>query len=115
MKIKVEIPKRAERRTIVLLAGTEGIAVKRCDDPFIMVKTEPCNRCGKCCQPPLVAGGFPKKENGECLHLVKDGDKYECGLGPDRPRVCCFSDPVIAGKPGAEEICSIRYEKIKVK
>ena len=113
MKITIEIPKWAERRDIVVMAGIEGLAVKRCDDPYIYVKTDRCNNCGKCCRAPHIAGAFPLDGQGNCIQQI--GKSFECGLRVDRPRVCCYSDPVIAKKKDAEDFCSIRYKKIKVR
>ena len=110
MKITIDIPEWAKDRNIYIMAGVEGLAVKRAADDFISIKTERCNYCGKCCREPYVAGAFPLDKNGACIYLEQIGPDFNCSLNQERPRVCCYSDPVVTGKPEAEKYCSIRYK-----
>lgn len=115
MKITIEIPDWAKDRHIYILAGIESLAFKSAFENEVWVKETTCNFCGACCQNlPHSKSAQPLDENGNCTNLVKYGDRYECSLGMHRPFGCSIFDPVVYRWPNGEQVCSIRYKKIKV-
>jgi hypothetical protein len=92
-----------ENQTLTLLCGQELIAFKHPNEEWKIKKIR-CNQCGECCM--NIPDNFLYGTNGEgkCNKLVKEGDKWLCTAGKDKP-FCCLQDPA-----NIEEIgCCIRY------
>ena len=109
MKIEIELPDWVDERNIYVLAGIELAAYKNFNSEKWHVKSVRCDRCGKCCMQ-LKGTQYPKKENGDCLHLASDGALFTCSLGPMRPLPCNEGDPVKSEWEKAKEFCCIRYD-----
>jgi hypothetical protein len=109
MKIEIEIPEWAEERHIYVMAGIELLAKKEYCKP-LMIKTERCNACGKCCMdlPPKHPMGVT--EEGWCNYLVKEpgnNNMYVCGMYSHRPFGCCVAEPYNIPD------CPVKYEVIE--
>lgn len=97
MKLELELPDWIDRRAIRVFAGIELIAYKFPWTP-LMVKTSRCSMCGKCCM------------TVNCDHLEKepgDNDRWRCGLGIERPFVCCTAEPRNIPE------CTSKYKEVK--
>lgn len=110
MKVEIEIPDWCAERHLFLMAGIELAAYKEAQEERWHVKSERCNRCGKCCQQISKDGQYPADENGDCANLIPDGDLLICALGAMRPLSCGEGDPVKSKWKGAKGFCCIRYD-----
>ena len=108
MKISLEIPDWCNGRHLTIIAGTELAAYKNAQDTQWQVKTDRCNRCGKCCRD-LAKGQVPLNGNGDCVHLIPDGVLWVCTLGALRPWPCIEGDPV-RGQWKESGFCSVKYK-----
>ena len=106
MQLIIDIPDWVSPdETLTLLAGQELIAVKYPRGP-LQVKTTRCDRCGECCLD-IPEGHLPFGTNGEgkCNKLTKEGSKWLCSAGWQKP-FACLADP-----PNIDELqCCIRYK-----
>ena len=110
MKIELEIPEWANKRRIIILAGTELVAQKDPDWDYWEVKSIRCNYCGQCCMtfsPNSNETPFGVDDEGKCKALRKEGDGWVCGAGVKRPYACLF-DPLKENTPE----CSIVRDKM---
>ena len=107
MKIEVEIPDWAEERRILILAGTELVAMKRGHEDHWLIKETRCNRCGECCldRPPTPYG---LDDEGKCLKLEQIGGEWACTAGMGIG-LRCVLDPNLVGY----EACCITHRKVK--
>lgn len=109
MKIKLEIPDWAVNGRLVILSGTELVASKEPEANHWLVKDVRCNLCGECClDSPNTPFGLDNE--GKCVKLVFDREKYWCMAKSHRPYNCCI-DPIEAEKENLG--CCITYKKIK--
>ena len=131
MKLVVDIPPWAEERHIIVLAGSEPIAIlkkkpiKNAAQPegwIEWVKTERCNLCGLCCLDPTVDDpdwpfGTKRLEiDGKvqwvCGVLTREMEEdrpiYRCMAGHLSPWGCIAKNPPHLPHPE----CSIRYEEV---
>lgn len=99
--ITVEIPKWAEERDIVVLAGMELLAIRKYGQP-LKVKVVRCQRCGICCMNMTVPEWVG--ESGWCKYLSKEGDIFSCELRFNKP-YSCLMDPVNVPE------CAVRLSK----
>ena len=111
-KITIELPEWAEERHIYVMAGLENVAVKKANSDEVLIKTETCNYCGKCCMNIPYPEKFPLPTvNGNCIHLdVYDNGKTECKLGFFMPFACAIGGPVSANWKD-KDMCCIKYDK----
>ena len=111
MKLVIDIPEWAMKTRIAIFAGVEMLAewhpLK--DKDNLMVKVDRCNQCGDCCKG-INCSGVPilKSVMGQCIYLVKNGDKWDCSIASNRPIMCMY-DPY---KKGLN--CCITYKKVPV-
>jgi len=109
MRIILEIPDSFADQRLTFLAGSkELIATKVPWEDFWLVKTTRCNYCGECCMDIGENWLWPPDDEGKCIKLVKNGDKWECSAGHDTP-VRCIPDPLKTNSP----TCCITYEEQK--
>ena len=110
MKIELDVPEWGRERRIYVLLGHEAFAVRDRQEGWF-VKTERCNKCGKCCEAdenwPL---GTKVLDDGRrvCSYLNKSGEEWACGAGGIAPFSCCRDNPFQL----AHEECSIRYRRL---
>ena len=108
MKINLEIPKWAESARLLIVAGNECVAQKLPHQDFWMVKEIRCNQCGECClDSPPSPYGFD--DEGKCLKLKFEDDKWHCMAGSDKP-IRCIIDPNIRGY----EQCCMTHKKVVI-
>lgn len=93
-KIELVLPEWTAEKDIYIFAGIELVA-KSTNGKFIL-KTKRCNFCGKCCMnikdiSLYTKFGFRDEKTGNCKYLIKNGDKYECGIGIMRPFECSIA------------------------
>jgi len=104
----IKIPKWAEDGHLqVLWNNMETVAYKSNGKKSpIMVKPEKgrCNQCGECC----LNGGIKDDDEGKCIYLRLENNKWKCNAGGLR-NVNCFGDPSKQLIPD----CSIFYEEQK--
>ena len=75
---------------------------------FISIDISKCNNCGNCCLD--ISDGhtpFGSDEEGKCNALHKEGDKWLCKAGWQKP-FCCLADPT--ENDAIELGCSIKYK-----
>ena len=84
MKITIEIPDFVPKERIIhIMAGIERVG-------YIMpngkqfIKVSQCSNCGECCK--KVGCEYLEKEPG-------DNNLWRCKKGPERPFICCISEP----------------------
>jgi len=112
-KITVELPDWTEERLIYILAGIELVAYKYPNKP-LMVKTERCDMCGKCCMD-LNSKHFFEVVDGKCEHLIKEvgnNKRWLCRLGISRPHSCCGAPDLLHSQNKIPDYCSIKYKEI---
>lgn len=102
-QVMQNLPDWAKERRIMILAGTELLAVKLPWSNW-KVKKIRCDNCGHCCMTyPSTPWGVDNE--GKCLKLEKQGDKWICTAGIQKP-YNCLQDP------NSESECCIEYEEI---
>jgi len=105
-RIEIDIPEWAKDNNIYIMAGMNLLAYRFRGGP-LMVKTEFCSMCGKCCS--NINGKHPfLTVDGRCTYLVKevgDNDRWLCGLGGFRPHGCAVTTP-------DAEYCTVRFEEV---
>jgi hypothetical protein len=107
MKIELDIPDWCEKENLYLIHRNELIAFKVVGRDWEVKKIR-CNKCGRCCMVhPKKGAYFPLKEDGSCIHLVKDGKFFICCLGMEKPLACVLGEP--EGKEHEQFKCSIEY------
>jgi len=91
----VRLPKNVKQRRVIVLAGSEILAIRDPEEDFFRHKKVRCNMCGLCCLMETDERGFGTqimeiggKEQSVCGALRRDGDKYECHAGPKAPWGC---------------------------
>jgi hypothetical protein len=112
MRIEIDLPDWCDERHIYIFAGIELAAYRQYGENWIRVKTERCNRCGKCCQQEHWALEF-NPGRCECTFMEHLGDEHRCALGINRPFSCGTGDPMTIPE-GPWEECTIRFEERKL-
>ena len=98
------LPDWAKKRTIMVLADQEMLAIKIPRQEALIKKTR-CVQCGECClDVPDRQTPWGSDEEGKCNALKKDRDKWICIAGLQKP-FTCLTDPLKGNAPG----CSIEY------
>ena len=105
-RIEIEIPEWAKDNNIYIMAGMNLLAYRYRGGP-LMVKTDLCSMCGKCCMEldnrhPFVT------ETGGCKYLTKevgDNDRWLCGLHGFRPHGCAVTTP-------ERNDCTVKFEEV---
>ena len=106
MKIEIEIPDWAvnQKQTLLLLSNQELVATREYKKNWQIKKTR-CVQCGECCMDVGNLTPFGGDDELKCNALVKEGDKWVCTAGADKP-FRCLQDPLKSNNPD----CSIEYE-----
>jgi len=91
MKKTIKLPEWTDERNIYIFAGIE-LVIKR-DLGEWMVKTERCNKCGKCC----IAV--------KCKHLILRANEWLCKFDANRPFNCSVYE-------GLADYCNIKWKKL---
>jgi len=111
MRIELELPDWVNAENLYLITRNELIAKKMSGQSW-EIKTTRCNKCGHCCEiHPKVGAYFPLKENGECIHLRREGRKKMCYLGMEKPLACVLGEP--EGMEHKKIKCKIKYKVVK--
>ena len=105
--MKIDIPEWAQDTCIRVLANKELIIYKEPGkDSPIYEKTVRCSMCGACCMDLWGSAPFNHDDEGNCLKLEKNVDKWECRAGSMTP-LRCISDPIDVPD------CVIEYKRQK--
>lgn len=86
-------PEWAENQRYMLLAGMELLAIKE-QDKHWEVKVDRCTFCGNCCMDMTPSEFIKIDDEGRCVRLIKEDDKWLCGARTDRP-FRCLADPTV--------------------
>jgi len=106
MKIELEIPDWATEGRLMILSGTECVATKESKEDHWLVKETRCNLCGECClDSPNTPYGLD--DEGRCVKLVFDREKWWCMAKAHRP-YNCLADPIDKNLE-----CCITHKKVK--
>jgi hypothetical protein len=105
MKIEIEIPEWATNANqhLKILSNQELVAFKEPGGDWEIKKTR-CVQCGECCMDVFNLTPFGGDDEGKCNALVKEGDRWLCTAGADKP-FRCLQDPLKANNPD----CPIEY------
>lgn len=95
---------KAKHNTIMILIGNELVAHKKPREDW-QIKKVRCNQCGECCLDVFDLTPFGSDDEGKCNALKKEGDKWICTAGANKP-FRCLSDP----NKGNVSDCCIEYE-----
>jgi len=103
MKIELELPDWA-KGTITIHNDMELVAYQ-IPGKRMKVKKTRCTNCGECClNVPDGHFSWGIDEEGKCDRLEKQGDKWVCTAGREKPFNCCT---VVS-----EENCDIEWEEL---
>ena len=108
MKIELEIPDWATTARLLIVAGNECVAKKLPHQNFWMVKERRCNQCGECCLDSPTSP-FGVDDEGKCVKLKFEDNKWTCNIGSDKP-IKCVLDPNLLGF----ESCNITHKKVMI-
>lgn len=102
--IKV-LPDWAKDKANIFLLGDQELIIHQAKNVPVHIKKDRCVQCGECClSTPKGHTPFGSDDKKKCNALYRDGNKWLCKAGPNRP-FRCLSDPIKANVPG----CKIRY------
>ena len=107
--ITIEVPDWGEERRVYIFLGRECYALSEADGT-LYVKTERCNRCGKCCRNPGLQ--FPKyipegEDQEYCAYCIRmPNGEWECE-NPLTP-FGCLKD---SGRKLPHPECVMKYKK----
>lgn len=108
-KIEIEVPEWGEKCRVYIFIGRECYALSE-PDGTLYIKTERCNKCGKCCRNPgpLFPTYVPEGEECEyCVHCTRvSNDEWEC-TNPIVP-FSCLKD---SGRKLPHPECVMKYKK----